>query len=1525
MQRLTSYVNQALAVADLRNLAVENPVSLRYQLDNGEVMIVVVAHLEPNNVTLPFNVTWIVADPDSPRYLHTLRRVSAEESAEFRNTWQVIATLDAMLEERQYWDTSNGMLLGEVDVPQVGAATPDVRGLARLNSVYTPDESRPVVVETNDSRNSNARPPAEHTHPVLPATMLHGAGGINAYDVKIATINDPMPGHILTLTNTAGEYALGMWRRPTASDIKYDGPVLESLEIVGPPSATLNEQQAFTFKANAVFDDASRIENVQVDWLIVGNAQKATIGGTSGNFMSLDVDQTEVVRVQASWTQPETGTRVTQFLDVSILDVTEYLTLERIEIIGQTEVNERETTSYSVRAFFSDGTDSGVTPVTFTSSNPNAGTFTSSTGVLVVGELSEDHTTVLSATYLYRGVTKSATLSVNVRDLTIYPESAEVVGPDNVEEGSVANFILRVTLTDGTKLDLAESDWSSSNEQAGAIDGSGTFTAAEDILEDISTTLNASYSLEGRTVYATKQIVVKDMTVYPRSAKIIGSQRITEGATHTFQMSVKFSDNSETIVTADAWTLDNPLMGVISTTTGQFQAVPDVEADVVGNITATYERNGSPVSATMEITVTDETNYPTSAAILGSSSMDEDTAQTLQFEVTYQDGTKVVETVSDWSSSNTSAATINSVTGVLTAVPNLTVDQVTNVSATFFAHGRTVDATLAITVRDSTNYPISAVISGPATIDESNQADYTMTVRFADQTEANRSAVWTLNGPGTVNANGRVTAPANVDANVTTKLNASFTLDGVTVSAAPKTITFIDTTVYPVTARILGGNQITEGESRTYQLEVTFSNSERSVVPVTNWASSNSDAGEINASSGSFHAKDVTGTQTTTITASHTSNGRTVGAEATITVLDTTNYPVSAAIIGPLEVDEGGQATYALHVTYTDGAVVPVQATDWTSSVESTGVIHPVSGLFTAAANLNADSTTALRATYESHGTTVEGNITVTVKDQTVYPISAVVEGPALIDSLGAADYILRVTFEDQTSAVHPATWTSSNLVAGAIDDEGHFVAEENVSGVNLATTLKGTFTLDGRTVEATKSVAVRDLTNYPTSVTITGVSSIDSSGTGGANTTMFKAAVKYTDGTTVPDKEVTWTVQGVNPSDEIGNIDSSGLFTTNPVMTGNTRNITVRASYEEHGRVVNSTKTVSVTVIPFPVSLRITGAASVGSETTNTYVAHVTDSKGVESTPSATFTTDAISTVATISQVGVLVARRLSEDTTVTITATYESNGTTVSNTFQVAIAKVVNLTRIEVAGADTLDSGNTELYTVQAFYDNGTDEDVTDSAGYEVIPASAGSFDVVLLGKFTAAHAAEDTPVELKFSFTYNGETKFATKTVTVIAPQIAGNSQPRYGVAMFADTDFTGGKDPEGDIFKGTPYTRWTGVQHFCDTVMTNLIPIEGGDCHFDIGESKYGYLMYPKSLTTNPSGRASIRSMPMDMEGGMGGAMWTPEEYTPEDPFDLTQFDGIEVQYDSGDGSGLQTWVIHRTDWPHLGEVIFRISF
>jgi hypothetical protein len=1518
---LAEFVAQTVALADYRNLARENPIPVQLPLGNGENMIVVVAFMEPNNVTLPFNVSWIVVDPDSASYGKVLRRTSALPSVGFRNTWQELDTFEDLIAEQQYWDFSSGFNLGEVDVPQVGAATLDVRGLVILNREYTPDQDSPVVVGGNDPRMSDARDPLPHTHPKLPITMIRGATGVNSWLAKVGTSNTPKPGEVLTITGPGakdGEW-IGEWRRPVKADLVYDGPTFDELEIVGPEGNTLDETAPFTFKANAKFSDGSVLNNVQGSWAVIGNGAYGSISNQTGIFQSLDIDEDQVLRIEVRWTHPESGQLRVKYVDITIVDKTIKLVLTSIELVGVNELEENSIATYSVIAHFDDGTSAGVTPTTFTSSNPGAGAFNNKTGVLEVGELTTDQTTTIAATYAFNGVTKDANLTVRCIDTTIYPSSAVIVGPAEVDEGTSTNFTLRVTFTNGTQKDVAVTDWRSSDEEAGTINpSSGVFEAPNNLFEDKATTLSASYTLEGRTVNGSRQILVKDTTVYPRSAVILGSAAINENTVTQYQFRVSFSNGTTNVVTVSNWALSNPAMGTINKNTGQLVAATDVQQDTKGKVSASYSAFGQTVTAELEVTIKDITNYPVSARVVGNAQMNENTTQTLTFEVTYLDGTKVNEPVTNWTSTNSGAATIGAANGLVTAAVNLQANGTTTVAASWSKYGRTVTADMLLTVRDITNYPVSAVINGQATINEGSTADYTLAVTFADGTTANRSGNWAITGGNgaSVNTSGRVTAPANVDVNTPASLTASYTLDGKTVTASAKTVTIMDTTVYPSSARILGPNSLPENTSQTYQLEVTFTDATKAIVPVTNWKSSVISTATIGANTGVLNGLDTTGNKVTKITASYTAAGKTVGAELDVTVTDSTNYPVSAAVEGPDFLDEGDTGNYVLRVTFTDGTNSLVGVIDWASSKTAVGVINPTTGALATNANLKADDSTKVSASYTASGITVSAEKNVTVRDKTVYPVSAIITGGAVVDSLKTEQYELRVTFEDQTTVVMPATeWLSSNTsTAGTIDANGLFTAKENKSGTNINTILTGKYTLDGVTVTATKTIAVHDVTNYPASIAITGPNSVDSSAANGAGSAQYLAKVTYLDGTSA-DVVGTWGVEGTTPSDPIGSINASGVFTPNQKPGGTTRNITVKVAYTEFGRTVNGTKSVSLVVVPVPSSLAINGPATVNSDSSGTYSAKVTMTDGSVSDVLATWSTTASSTVATLATDGTLAVKHLSADTAIPLHATYTAAGITVAADKTVTGKKAVELASITVSGPTQLASGATGKYVVTANFTDSSTQDVTSTATYSTSVASAGSFSQSTKGDFNAANVSSDTATVLTFDYTAAGVSKQATADLTVKAAVVSGNNRPRFGVAMFSDTDFTGGKTGTNETYN-IPYTRWSGIQDFADKVMTNVLPLgtSGETFTLNIGDAQYGYFMHLKS-----KGTATFTDQAINVPGGFGGIQWTPEGEVGDN------YDPIEVTYDCHDGNGPQQWLVYRTDWDSLGAVTFKVTY
>ncbi|MCK4392484.1 PKD domain-containing protein, partial [Candidatus Bipolaricaulota bacterium] len=89
--------------------------------------------------------------------------------------------------------------------------------------------------------------------------------------------------------------------------------------------------------------------------------------------------------------------------------------LDRVSIDGPSQVDENSTGDYTCTAHFSDGSDTDVTNQASWSENTSYTTISS--GRLNVGSLSSDKTCTVTASYTYKGVTKSASKSVTLKNV----------------------------------------------------------------------------------------------------------------------------------------------------------------------------------------------------------------------------------------------------------------------------------------------------------------------------------------------------------------------------------------------------------------------------------------------------------------------------------------------------------------------------------------------------------------------------------------------------------------------------------------------------------------------------------------------------------------------------------------------------------------------------------------------------------------------------------------------------------------------------------------------------------------------------------------------------------------------------------------------------------------------------------------------------------------------------------------------------------------------------------------------------
>lgn len=1368
MTTLTEFTEQSLSLADLRNLSEENPVLIRVNSpESAEEFQIVVALKEPSFSILPYNVTWIVADPQSANYKRAMRRVTSLPFAGYRNTWEILTTYEDIFSVAQYYEYSGSFQLGEVELNGITQATMKVRGTVKLlnNPVDTDPEAdpeNPVAISDNDDRMSDARTPTPHTHPLAAAEMLAGSTGLNEFYVTIKDSMPPQAGQALLLTGAGDEPNewLGYWRFLNQSDIDYNGPSFDELEIYT-SAVDFNEQQTYVFRANAKFSDGSTITDVPALWSIVTGGAYANISATTGTFNSNNVVGDQPVRIQATWTHAASGQSRTKTFDFTLKDVTVYRVLDHIVVNGPASVNEGTSATYSVTAFYDDGSSQGVTPATFLNSNAAAGTFNQTTGVFTAAQLVGNATTSISASYSENGVSKSATLNVAVVDTTVYPVSAVINGPDTVDENTNATFSIVVSFSDNSSRAVSISNWASSNQAVATISPvSGALTANE-VNGNQNVTVTGSYTSEGVTVNASKTIAVRDLTVYPSSANIIGNASVNEGTTATYQFRVNFSDGTNLIVPVSNWASNNSTVATINATTGVLTAAADVKPDQTTVISASYTSEGVTVSDNRTITVVDTTVYPQSAVILGAENIDENTTASLQLQVTYTDGSVTIVPAKSWSSSDTNLATVNT-TGTVTAATNVVGNQTFTITATYELNGEEVTTQKTFTVVDRTSYPVSATIVGPASVNEGTDTQYELSVTFADTTVRTVTATsWSFSNSqaGSVSSSGLFTSVANTQGNKSGQLSASYTLDGTTVNAN-RTLTIVDSTLYPQSATIAGPASVNEGQTGTYQLSVTFSDGSTSFVPVTNWEIvTGSEWGSIDAATGVLTiVPDVTlGDKQIAIRASHTVDGATATGDLIVTAKDLTVYPQSIEITGANSVNEGTISAFAAMVTYTDDTLLDkTNEVTWTLS-DTTHASIAANGNLTVSQITGGNKTTTLEVTFTENGVTRTATKTVTLVDATVYPQSAAIIGADTFNEGDAAvQYILRVTKTDaSTEDVTVNTWQTSNVNAGTLLNDGTFTPAASVTGADLTTTITATYTLDGVTVTGTLNVSVKDATVYPQSARIIGADTIDEN-----SSAVYELEVTFTDDTLQIIPVNSWNLT----DSTYASIDSAGEVTTLSV-TGN-QTIEVNADYTSNGVTRSASKTVTVVdTTVYVESLTIGGPAEVteGSSVNFTATAVYTDasSQPVTAQWSVSPTTYGnIDSSGSFTTAGSIVG-----DHTVTVTASYTENGVTVTKdaTLTVKDAQLYPVS-ISILAPTSLNEGQTSALQCRVTYNDASTQIASSGVTWSVDNGSYGS--VNTSGLLTAAQVSGgNKTLNVTAEYTENGLQFSEVVPVTIV----------------------------------------------------------------------------------------------------------------------------------------------------------------
>lgn len=594
---LTEFVDEKIAIAlNYRGLSKFNPVEIIVE-GNAKKFVVLVSLLEPDTLTVPYNVTWINADPNHEDYKVLMRRVDAEkyDDKDYRGSWSVLSTVEEIFNEEQFFKKDADPILGAVPDFRPPLASKDRFGGFKLsqNSVIV-NPLLPVVVGTNDERMSNPRDALPHSHGDVPRTMLSAGDGSENYVIVNGT--DPGNGELLFITEeTEDGNFIAEWLPPT-TQFAYLGPRPVSIAVVGPVAKVLGNTN-HVLRADVTMDDGTKFFSVQATWTLTDNADHGLINPATGVFHAGLVAIDTPVTVRASWKHPESGDTVFVDFVITIIGDPTLVLLDHIEIVGPSEFQKSETGTYTVKATYSDGSTATVVQNAFVSSNSAAGSFVG--GVLTPFPAQiRDVTTKLTATFVQGGITRTATLDVKIVDPTIYPNSITITGPNTVDQDAFIDLKAHVVFSNATEADV-NALWTLTSGTYATIDQTGKLTAKPlTVPGSKSVEVNVSYTSNGVTITAKKTIAIADTKIWPVSAAITGPNSLAPLETKAYVYTVTYSDGSAVAKIPGTWT-----------TSDATKATVDAEGNVTGvangsvSVRTTYSESGVNLNATKAITV----------------------------------------------------------------------------------------------------------------------------------------------------------------------------------------------------------------------------------------------------------------------------------------------------------------------------------------------------------------------------------------------------------------------------------------------------------------------------------------------------------------------------------------------------------------------------------------------------------------------------------------------------------------------------------------------------------------------------------------------------------------------------------------------------------------------------------------------------------------------------------------------------------------------------------------------------------
>ncbi len=355
------------------------------------------------------------------------------------------------------------------------------------------------------------------------------------------------------------------------------------------------------------------------------------------------------------------------------------------------------TQQFSATGIYSDGTSKVITDVDWSTSDNNLATI-GTNGVITTKSVGV--VTVTASQGSIKGSTPLTITSALLKSININVPIAVI--PKGLKQQLTAAGIF----TDGSTQNLNNVTWTSSNTNVAVVDASGHFTAIAEGITSIGASLNG---VTGSVSVTVSKAELQSIKVTPNTAST------PAGLTQKFAVTGTYSDGSTlSLTTGVVWSSSNTAVATIDNT-----GLLTAKTAGTSQITATV--NG--VSGSAALTVTPA--ILKSITIVSSTPNAIPSGQTLQLSATgtYSDGTSQPLNNSQWTSTNTGIAIVNSV-GLVTGRGAGT----TTINATLNG----VTGSISVTI--SAAIPVSMQIEGSDSPYVGLSKDYKLNITFSDGT-----------------------------------------------------------------------------------------------------------------------------------------------------------------------------------------------------------------------------------------------------------------------------------------------------------------------------------------------------------------------------------------------------------------------------------------------------------------------------------------------------------------------------------------------------------------------------------------------------------------------------------------------------------------------------------------------------------------------------------------------------------------------------------------------------------------------